>query len=112
MVVVAVQKGERPNKPANAGPLGFSSRLWRLVVQCWDESPSTRPTAQDLFRCLQDISPTWVPPLEYPVPDGPDGEAGPDFVSRSERIMGAYALATGFFALSIAMLCVFILSLC
>jgi len=74
--VVAVQRGERPRKPVNAKSLGFSDRLWRLVVQCWDESPSVRPTAKDLLRCLQDISPTWVPPLQYPIPEDSDEGTG------------------------------------
>ena len=102
-MLIVVQRGERPRKPIDARSLGFSDRLWRLVSRCWDESPPTRPTARDLLRCLQDISPTWAPPLEYPIPEDPDEEVIPDFISRSERIMAAGALASFFFALSIAM---------
>ena len=103
-MLIVVQKGERPRKPVNARSLGFSNRLWGLVSRCWDKSPSTRPTARDLHHCLQDISPAWAPPLEYPIPEDPDEEAIPDFISRSERIMAVGALAGVFFALSIAML--------
>ena len=77
-MLVAVREGERPRKPVDARSLGFSDRLWGLVLQCWDESPSARPTAQDLLYCLQDISPAWTPPLVYPIPDGPNEEAGAD----------------------------------
>ena len=108
--MIAVQKGERPNKPVDAGLLGFSDRLWGLVSRCWGKSPSTRPTARELLRYLQDISPTWVPPFEYPIPDDPDGEASPDFISRSEWIMGTDVLKSVFFALLVAMLCAFMLS--
>ena len=79
-------------------------------MRCWDESPSTRPTAQDLLRCLRGISPAWEPPLEYPIPDDPDGEAAPGPTPRSEWIVGTDALTSGFFALLIAMLCIFMVS--
>ena len=108
--MITIQKGERPNKPVNAGLLGFSDRLRGLVSWCWGKSPSTQPTARDLLRCLQDISPTWVFPLKYPIPDDPDGEASPDFISRSEWIMGTDVLKSGFFALLVAMLRAFMLS--
>ena len=109
-VVIAILHGERPRKPLNAGSLGFSERLWRLVVRCWDKSPSARPTAQDLLRCLQDAPPIWEPPLEYPIPDDPDGKAEPGSLSRSEVVMATGALTSGFFALLVAVACVFMLS--
>ena len=107
---MAVLNGEHPKKPLNAESLGFSDRLWKLVVQCWDVSPSVRPTAQDLLRHLRDAPPTWAPPLEYPIADDPDEVAGPDSISRGERIMATDVLKGGFFALLVAVLCVFVLS--
>ena len=75
-----------------------------------DESPSVRPTAQDLLRHLRDAPPTWAPPLEYPIADDPDEVAGPDSISRGERVMVMDALKLGgFFALLIAVLCIFML---
>ena len=109
-VLIAVQEGKRPRKPINARSLGFSDRLWGLVVQCWDESPSARPTAEDLLYCLQDISPTWAPPLEYPILDGPDGEAAPDFISCGEQIMAMDAPTSSFLVPLVIMLCAFMLS--
>ena len=88
-MLIAIQEGKRPSKPVNARSLGFSDKLWELVSRCWDELPSTRPAARDLLRCLQDISPAWTPLLEYPIPDEPDEEVGPDSVSRSEQITAA-----------------------
>ena len=78
-MVIAVQKRERPNKPHNAEPLGFSDTLWLLTRMCWSESPSTRPTAQQLFRHFRDVSHTWVPPPEYPIPDGLDSTSGDEW---------------------------------
>ena len=108
--MIAVQNGERPRKPLYATSLGFSDRLWGLVVRCWDELPSVRPTAQDLLRCLRDDSPTWARPLEYPIPDDPTGEAGPEFTSRGEWVMTTDGPTSGFFALLVTILCVFVLS--
>ena len=79
-------------------------------MQCWNESPSTRPTAQNLLRCLQDVSPAWAPPLEYPIPDSPDREAAHHSISRSKWMVGTDALPGGFFVLSIVMLYIFMLS--
>ena len=79
-------------------------------MQCWDESPSVRPTAQDLLRYLRDAPPAWAPPLEYPIPDDPDGEADPVSLSRGGRAAAMGVLTGGFFALLIAMLCVFMVS--
>ena len=110
-MVIAVQKGGRPRRPVNAGLLGFSDRLWKLVLRSWDESPSTRPTARALLCYLQGASPTWAPPLEYPIPDDPDGEAGFDLMPHGEWSVVADALTNSFFAPLIVMLCIFVLSL-
>ena len=109
-VVIAVLNGEHPKKPLNAESLGLSDRLWRLVVQCWDESPSVRPTAQDFLRYLRDAPPAQAFSLEYPIPEDPNEVVGPDSISRSERIMAADVLKRGFFALLVAVLCIFMLS--
>jgi hypothetical protein len=64
--VLAVARGERPEKPRDAGSLGFSDRLWELVQWCWSESSPARPTALELHDYLSYVSPTWVPPPVYP----------------------------------------------
>ena len=84
-MVVAVEKGGRPKKPNNAESLGLSDTLWRLIQTCWSESPSARPTAQQLLRYLEDASRDWTPPLNYPIPDDLDGGAGFDLTSSNER---------------------------
>ena len=87
---VAAQGGERPTRPPHVESPGFSDRLWELALQCWDKSPSARPTAQELLHCLQDISHTWTPSLEYPVLEGLSEETGPDFIPGDGRggVMG------------------------
>lgn len=64
--VLAVVRGERPEKPRDAEALGFSNRLWELVQWCWNESSSARPTARHLYDYLSRASPAWVPPPVYP----------------------------------------------
>ena len=78
--VPAVMRGERPKKPLGAESLGLSNALWELLQQCWNESASSRPTAQRLFGHLSSVSHTWVPPLVYPVivtgvPSTADGDS-------------------------------------
>ena len=84
-VVVAVQKGERPKKPSDAKSLGLSAALWGLVLRCWTKSPTARPAAQELLRYLENASRTWVPPPEYPIPDGLGGGGAPDSTSEDEQ---------------------------
>ena len=109
-MVIAVQKGKRPNKPENAESLGFSNTLWRLIRSCWSESPSARPTARQLFCYLHEASRTWVPPLEYPIPDVLGG-GGPHLTSSDGQSILTSALTSGLFALVVGMLCVLLLPL-
>jgi len=105
-VVIAIQKGERPRKPNDSGSLGLSDTLWQLTRMCWNEQASVRPAAQELLRCLQDASRTWIPPstLQYPIPDGDGGGTGPDLTSGDERNRVVGAVASGFFVLVVGML--------
>lgn len=95
-------------KPENAQSLGFSDPLWRLVRMCWSESPSARPTAQELLRCLQDASHTWVPPPEYPTLDG---VAGFDVTSGDEWGLVTGVPVNNLLVLIVGALCVLLLPL-
>jgi len=64
--VPAVLRGERPEKPLDAGSLGFSHELWGLVQLCWSTSSSARPTARVLLDYLSSASLTWILALVYP----------------------------------------------
>jgi len=110
-VISVVQRGGRPRRPPHAVTLGFSDALWRLVRMCWSKSPSDRPTAQQLLRCLEDASHTWVPPLEYPIPGGRGDGGGVNYTFRDERarLVGALTRSLRLFALTASML--YVLSL-
>ena len=64
--VLAILRGERPEKPLDAESLGFTATLWGLVESCWSESGSTRPTARQLLDYFSSPSLTWDPPPVYP----------------------------------------------
>ena len=73
--VVAVHKGERPEKPRKAKALEFSDTLWRAVLRA--ELTTARPTTKQILCCLQGSSHTWELPPEYPIPDDlMDSDAG------------------------------------
>lgn len=65
-ILLAIIRGERPEKPLDAESLGLSDALWGLLQSCWSESSSARPTAQRLLCYLSSAAPTWVSPLVYP----------------------------------------------
>jgi hypothetical protein len=67
---------------------------------CWSRSASVRPTAQQLLHNLQGASHTWVPPLEYPIPDSTSGDG---------RSREAGALASSLFVLTVSMLWILLL---
>ena len=81
------------------------------MEMCWSESPSSRPIAQELLRCLQDTSRAWVSPspLRYPVSDNDDGGTGPGLSSGNERNRVAGAVACSLFVLVVGMLCALLL---
>ena len=76
---------------------------------CWSESPSTRPTAKELLRHLQYSSHAWVPPPEYPIPEGHDEESGLDLAPDDERSIATGALTSCLFVLVMSMLCALLL---
>lgn len=85
--------------------------MWGLVLRCWDKSPSARPTAQELFRCLQDASHTWVAPLEYPIADGLDRETGLDSTYGDGRSTVAGTLTGSLLVFVVGVLCALLLPL-
>ena len=67
-VTAVVMHGQRPEKPLHAESLGFSDTIWELVKSCWNESSSTRPSAEKLFEDLSAAAALpWVPPSVYPI---------------------------------------------
>ena len=58
----AVLRGERLGKPSNASSLGFTDELWGMLLSCWNESASARPTAEELLDYLRPASLAWTSP--------------------------------------------------
>lgn len=66
--ILPVVRGKRPEKPPQAGSLGFSDVLWALVQLCWSPDMSSQPTARQMLDQLSLNFPDWDPPTEYPMP--------------------------------------------
>jgi hypothetical protein len=50
-VFVKVLAGERPPRGA-----GFAEGLWKMLELCWKPQPNSRPSIEDVLRCLEMIS--------------------------------------------------------
>ena len=94
--VIAVLRGQRPERPLDAESLGFSDTLWGLVQLCWRESSSDRPSAVQLFDYFYAASPAWVPPLVYPVrttgasSDTKSDSSSSSWVSQTNPVHGVW----------------------
>ena len=53
MAVVAIAQRRRPKRPAHPEVTGG---LWRLMQQCWDDDPKSRPEAPEVSQKLGDLS--------------------------------------------------------
>ena len=62
VVAVKVLDGERPERPQGDEGRWFMDEIWNLLERCWKHEPSDRPTAQDVFECLDMASEEWEPP--------------------------------------------------
>ncbi|KAK7037700.1 hypothetical protein VNI00_010926 [Paramarasmius palmivorus] len=49
-VLLAIIEGKRASKPEDT-----SDELWSLITQCWDNEPSTRPTAEGVLGSLTEL---------------------------------------------------------
>ena len=52
-VRIAVEKGERPERPAH---MDLTDELWTLTNKCWDERYSRRPEMSEVLAVLYDRS--------------------------------------------------------
>ena len=52
-VALNVVQGKRPSRPENAPKL--TDAMWALMESCWDTLPSSRPTADQVFKEILDI---------------------------------------------------------
>jgi len=54
-VVLAVISGERPPKPYNAEEIGMTMVVWDLLIECWREDRTTRPTAFEVLKKFHEV---------------------------------------------------------
>ncbi|KLO07299.1 kinase-like protein [Schizopora paradoxa] len=54
-VILAIMRGEVPNKPEEVGDLLIFNKLWETARLCWATDPSHRPTASDVILSISDI---------------------------------------------------------
>jgi serine/threonine protein kinase len=47
-VVMKVMQGKRPPRGVK-----FRKDLWRILEQCWESQPSSRPSIGEVLRCLE-----------------------------------------------------------
>ncbi len=56
MVMLAIMRGELPDKPEETGDTGIFEGIWGLCGRCWsDDSFKFRPTAVESMAILTDI---------------------------------------------------------
>jgi len=54
-VRLAIAKGKRPSKPTDASRLGLSSKMWKLVEDCWYKRKEKRPDIQYVAHRLREL---------------------------------------------------------
>jgi len=62
MIVDAVLQGKRP-------PIEKENTLYPLITSCWDQLPSNRPSAHDVFAALGRLRIPWIPRSGYTTPN-------------------------------------------
>ena len=55
-----VLEGERPRRPRDSEKLGFTDKVWKVLQQCWEKTPSARPPVDDVSTCLKQAMETWA----------------------------------------------------
>jgi hypothetical protein len=53
-VLMQIESGKRPKKPANATSLGITESIWMLLEQCWDWEPGYRPDSTHVLSVLRE----------------------------------------------------------
>ena len=67
-VIAGILRGERPGRPDKADKMGFTDDVWGILGRCWESIPSDRPEIEDVLRCLENASLSWMPPPPQTTP--------------------------------------------
>jgi hypothetical protein len=54
-VVIRTSQGKHPARPKDPRAIerGLDEKLWNLLLCCWKQDPSERPTIQEVLHILQ-----------------------------------------------------------
>ena len=58
-VMLAIPRGDRPQKPEAMENLGFTNQLWELVEQCWSVDIGARPDVRTVLSHLNHATWSW-----------------------------------------------------
>ena len=50
---VQISQGGRPERPRNARTVGLTEGMWKLIEDCWQQDPRTRPGMEKVVRRLE-----------------------------------------------------------
>ena len=53
-VLAEIQKGKRPQRPANTTSSGIADPIWVLLEQCWDWRPDCRPSSTHVLNVIRE----------------------------------------------------------
>ncbi|OCH89035.1 kinase-like protein [Obba rivulosa] len=70
-VMLHVLRGARPQRPAEATPLGLSDDVWALMEGCWDAKWQNRPPLAMTVKRLEEVAKQFsggTAPIEWPLP--------------------------------------------
>ena len=61
-IFAKVIKGDRPEKPQGVEGAWFAGSVWEISERCWAVEPKDRSSAEEVLRCLEEVSGSWIPP--------------------------------------------------
>ena len=71
-IIWAIMKGERPRRSQGKEGVWFTADgIWSVMERCWKPNPGDRPRLEDVLRCLEDVSRSWIPPSPQMIADSP-----------------------------------------
>ena len=87
-----VVRGDRPERPVGAEGVWFTDGVWEAMERCWVPQPKNRSNVEDVLRCLEGASRSWVrsPPRQVEVPSTINSPAMSAFEITTEQSVSAY----------------------